>query len=73
MHTEPHSTQNTIPQIGDLLLRLCGTIVVVERISPRYMVLHTRILYLGKPAQIEAGATMRVSSELIGVSWQVLA
>jgi hypothetical protein len=73
MHTEPHSTQNTIPQIGDLLLRLCGTIVVVERVSPRGMVLRTRILHMPKGSRVEAGATMRVPTELIGVTWQVLA
>jgi len=60
------------PKIGDLLLRLCGTIVIVEEVYSG-AILQTRIMHSPKPPRHDAGATMHIPAELIGVTWQVLA
>ena len=71
MHTEPHSTQNTIPQIGDMLKRRCGTLGIVEHIDEAH-IMHVRLLHsVWYDAQHED--PMRVPTELIGMSWRILA
>ena len=71
MHTGTHSTQDPIPQIGDMLQRLCGTVGVVEHIDEAH-VMHVHLLHSPKfDTSIED--PMRVPAELIGVTWQVLA
>ena len=71
MHTEPHNTQETQPQQGDLLMRLCGTFGVVERIDEAH-VMHVHLLHSQK---FETGkdSIMYVATDLIGVTWQVIA
>ena len=71
MHTQTHSTQNTIPQIGDMLQRRCGTLGVVEHIDEAH-VMHVRLLHSPKfDTSIED--PMRVPTELIGISWGIIA
>jgi len=61
-----------IPQTGDMLQRNCGTIVIVEEVYAG-AILRTRIMHLPKTSRYDAGATMHIPAELIGVTWQVLA
>lgn len=69
IHIEPQN----IPQIGDMLQRNCGTIVIVEEVYAG-AILRTRIMHVPKTSRSkEAGATMHIPAELIGVTWQVLA
>ena len=72
MHTEPHSTHEAQPQIGDILQHKSGTIVIVEKVYAGY-VLHTRIMHIPKHRRLDVGATIRVATDLIGVSWHILA
>ena len=71
MHTQTHSTHETQPQIGDMLLRLCGTLGVVEHIDKAHT-MHVRLLHSPKfDTSIED--LMRVPTDLIGVTWEIIA
>ena len=71
MHTEEHSTQNTIPQIGDMLMRLCGTFGVVERIDEAH-IMHVRLLHSPR-FDVQHEEPMRVRTDSIGISWGIVA
>lgn len=71
MHTGTHSTHETQPQIGDMLRRRCGTLGIVEHIDEAH-IMHVRLLRsVWYDAQHED--PMRVPTELIGVSWHIIA
>jgi len=73
MHTEPHSTQETQPQIGDMLKRRCGTIAIVEEAHFDGVILQARIMHLPKDSRYIADDPIHIPAELIGVSWHVIA
>jgi hypothetical protein len=71
MHTQTHSIQNTIPQIGDMLQRRCGTLGVVEHIDEAH-IMHVRLLHSPKfDTSIED--PMQVPIDVIGISWEIIA
>ena len=74
MHTEAHSTHETRPQIGDLLRRECGVLAIVEHIDEAH-IMHVRLLH--SPNNWEAfgqvGDGFRIPTELIGISWAIIA
>ena len=62
---------HTEPQIGDMLQRNCGTIVIVEEVYAG-AILRTRIMHLPKTSRY-ALEHIHIPAELIGETWQVLA
>jgi len=71
MHTEEYSTQNTIPQIGDMLQRRCGTLGVVEHIEEAH-IMHVRLLHSPR-FDVQHEEPMRVRTDSIGISWAIIA
>ena len=60
------------PQIGDMIQRECGTLAIIEQVFEDYSILG-RVIQSPEWRGIKTGSIVRMPTENIGKTWEVIA
>ena len=61
------------PQIGDMLQRDCGTLAIIEQVSPQVKVIVGRVIQVPEWRRIKTGSILRMPTKAVGKTWKVIA
>lgn len=61
------------PQIGDMIQRDCGTLAIIEQVSPQGKVIIGHVIQAPEWRNIKAGSILRLPTKAVGKTWKLIA